>query len=151
MPWCHNVNHFLRNSYLVSSLLFNKIVSISKIKNTQFFILNIKIRIELNRTKPSVGKILDAVDEFHKDNIATIDKLKKKKQIDTKRINGALKQSINAHGPITKLLIGSASKRIYGSLVSNEQEEKNSKKISLRDVLIGIGITTLIILIHQMF
>ena len=109
-----------------------------------------KIRVELNRTKPSVGIILDAIDDFHKDNIATIDKLKKKKQVDTKRINGALKQSINAHGPITKLLIGSASKRIYGSLISNENE-KEAKRFSLRDILIGMGISTLLILIYQMF
>lgn len=109
-----------------------------------------KIRVELNRTKPSVGIILDAIDDFHKDNIATIDKLKKKKQVDTKRINGALKQSINAHGPITKLLIGSASKRIYGSLISNENE-KEAKRLSLRDILIGMGISTLLILIYQMF
>lgn len=109
-----------------------------------------KIRVELNRTKPSVGKILDAVDEFQKDNIATIDKFKKKKQVDTKRINGALKQTINAHGPITKLLIGSASKRIYGSLISNEKETEE-KRFSLRDILIGIGMATLVFLIIQMF
>jgi hypothetical protein len=33
-----------------------------------------------------------------------------------KLINGALKQTINAHGPITKERIGSATKRILGAL-----------------------------------
>ena len=73
-----------------------------------------KIRVILEGPTPEVGKILDAVDDFESANIATIDKLKKKKQVTTKKINGAIKQTIHAHGPITKLLIGSCSKRIYG-------------------------------------
>ena len=95
-----------------------------------------KIRLILSESKPEVGPILDAVDDFEKDNIATIEKLKKKKQIDSKRINGALKQTINAHGPITKLLIGSASKRIYGALLTNETEKEN-KKFSIKSLIIG--------------
>lgn len=98
-----------------------------------------KIRIELSKTDPQVGNVLDAVDDFEKNNIATIEKLKKKKQIDTKRINGALKQTINAHGPITKLLIGSCSKRIYGSLLTNEVD-KGEKKYSIKSIIIGIVI-----------
>jgi hypothetical protein len=88
-----------------------------------------------------VGKILDAVDDFESANLATIDKLKKKKQVDSKRINGALKQTINAHGPITKLLIGSASKRIYGSMLTDEQEKE---KISIKGFLYGIGLSVII-------
>jgi len=108
-----------------------------------------KIREELSKPKPQVGPILDAVESFHKDNLATIEKLKKKKQIDTKRINGALKQSINAHGPITKLLIGSASKRIYGSLLSNENEEEKKKKLSIKSMLVGGGIITVLYIIFK--
>lgn len=100
-----------------------------------------KIRTELLKPKPDVGVILDAVDEFEKDNIETIEKLKRKKQLDTKRINGALKQTINAHGPITKLLIGSASKRIYGSLLSDEPEKE---KISIRGFLLGLATSTVL-------
>lgn len=103
-----------------------------------------KIRLILQEPTPEVGKILDAVDEFESANIATIDKLKKKKQVDTKRINGALKQTINAHGPITKLLIGSASKRIYGSLLTDEKEKE---KISIKGFLLGIGLSFIIYVI----
>ena len=80
-----------------------------------------KIRIEIlqtiNTDKTLIDMILQHVDEYEKDNLATIEKLKKEKQVDTKKINGALKQTINAHGPITKVLIGSATKRIYGALL----------------------------------
>lgn len=95
-----------------------------------------KLRAELANPKPDVGKLLDAIDEFEKDNIATIEKLKKKKQIDTKRINGALKQTIQAHGDITKVLIGSATKRIYGALLTNEPEKE---KISIKGYLLGVS------------
>jgi hypothetical protein len=100
-----------------------------------------KIRIELEKPNPQIGLILDAIDEFEKDNIETIEKLKRKKQLDTKRINGALKQTINAHGPITKLLIGSASKRIYGSLLTDVQEKE---KISLKWFLLGLASGTVL-------
>jgi len=44
-----------------------------------------------------------------------------------KLINGALKQTINAHGPITKKHIGSATKRILGALgrLRKTKENKN--------------------------
>ena len=54
---------------------------------------------------------------YERDNIKTIGKLKRKTIPNVKRINGALRQTINAHGPITKQFIGSASKRIYGALL----------------------------------
>ena len=94
--------------------------------------------------EPEVSKILDAVDDFESANLATIDKLKKKKKITSNRINGALKQSINAHGPITKLLIGSASKRIHGSLLTDEPEKE---KISIKGFLYGVGLSFIIYVI----
>ena len=97
----------------------------------------------LGSSTPEVGKILDAVDEFENANLATIDKLKKKKQVDTKRITGALRQTINAHGPITKLLIGSCTKRIYGSLLTNEVE-KEDKKISFKSIIVGLIVGVII-------
>ena len=103
-----------------------------------------KIRLILDGSNPDVGKILDAVDSFESDNIATIDKLKKKKQIDSQRINGALKQTINAHGTITKVLLGSATKRIMGALLTDEVEKE---KISIRGFLLGFGISTVIYVI----
>ena len=57
-------------------------------------------------------------------------KLKKKKRPVLNKINGAIKQSINAHGPITMSNFGSAAKRIYGSLLEEEsQNEINYLKI----------------------
>lgn len=96
-----------------------------------------RLRTELAMPKPEIGKLLDAVDEFEKDNIATIEKLKKKKQLDTKRINGAIRQTIQAHGPITMLLIGSCTKRIYGSLLTNEIEKPESK-FSIKSIILGL-------------
>lgn len=69
-----------------------------------------------------IDDILVVFDIYQRDNLETIDKLKRKKMYEAKRISGALKQTINAHGPITSLLIGSATKRIYGSLLNNQKE-----------------------------
>lgn len=69
-----------------------------------------------------IEDILVVFDIYQRDNLETIDKLKRKKMYEAKRISGALKQTINAHGPITSLLIGSATKRIYGSLLNNQKE-----------------------------
>lgn len=76
-------------------------------------------------SETEIEKILLIVDEYEKDNLSTIEKLKRTKTLDVNRINGALKQTINAHGPITKVLIGSATKRIYGSLLDD-----NNNKLS---------------------
>ena len=38
-----------------------------------------KLRAELAMSNPEIGKLLDAIDEFEADNIATIEKLKRKK------------------------------------------------------------------------
>lgn len=81
-----------------------------------------KIKYELSKPQPNLEMILKHVDDYEKDNLATIDKLKKEKSVDAKKINGALRQSINAHGPITKQLIGSATKRVLGALIVNKKE-----------------------------
>lgn len=70
-----------------------------------------------------INDILAVFDMYQKDNLDSIDKLKRDKVYETKRISGALKQTINAHGPITKQFIGSATKRVYGSLLNNEKKE----------------------------
>ena len=77
---------------------------------------------ELKKTVPNINIILEFVDDYEKSNLDTIDNLRRDKLITIKKINGALKQTINAHGVITKLLIGSASKRIYGMLLENKKE-----------------------------
>ncbi len=97
------------------------------------------IKLELESKSPKLKNIILAVDAYQKDSEDTIEKLKKAKKVDMAKINGALKQTIHAHGPITKELIGSASKRIYGSLMVNpNQEAKGPTKVSLKDILIGI-------------
>jgi tRNA A37 threonylcarbamoyladenosine dehydratase len=81
-----------------------------------------KIRHELEKENPSVDVILIYVDEYEKDNLQAITKLKKVKKVETNRIKGALKQTINAHSAITMTLIGSATKRIYGALLDEKKE-----------------------------
>jgi hypothetical protein len=111
-----------------------------------------KIIREISSDTTNIENILKAVDDYQKDNVNTIQKLKKEKKVEMNRINGALKQAINAHGPIKKELIGSAGKRIYGSLIVNPNQQKKKKtKISLRDITIGIvlgiAITSVILLV----
>ena len=90
-----------------------------------------KITFELNKDEPNIDYILSCVDEYEQFNLLTIKKLKRKKEIDTRKINGAIKQTINAHGPITKDLISSATKRIYGALLTDEKENIITKIIKL--------------------
>lgn len=80
-------------------------------------------------TDKDIDQLMSIVEDYEKANLATIDKLKKDKTLETKRISGALKQSINAHGPITKELIGSATKRIYGSLLTDKNAYSGYVKI----------------------
>ena len=81
-----------------------------------------KIELELEKSNPDIDVILQYVDDYEISNLETIKKLKRDKKVELNKINGALKQTINAHGPITKELIGSASKRILGSLLDLEKE-----------------------------
>jgi len=88
-----------------------------------------RIKNELLNDNPKVESILQYVDEYEKDNLETIEKLKKVKLVDTKKINGALKQTINAHGAITKVLIGSATKRIYGALIDANKPQTLKQRL----------------------
>jgi hypothetical protein len=85
-----------------------------------------RIRDILSQKNPKVEDVLEAVEGYENNNLKTIDKLKKRKSLEIKKINGAIKQTINAHGPITKQMITSASKRIYGSLLLDEKMKKRS-------------------------
>ncbi|KKN91249.1 hypothetical protein LCGC14_0221170 [marine sediment metagenome] len=55
-------------------------------------------------------------------------KKKTERQKVSKMIVGGLRETIRAHGPITKRLIGSAAKRIIGTLLAkrkiDDQEEE---------------------------
>jgi hypothetical protein len=87
-----------------------------------------KIKVELNETKPNIDIILSHIYQYEKDNLDTINKLKREKVLDVKRINGALRQTINIHGAITKELIGSATKRIIGTLLKDKPKVNIFKK-----------------------
>lgn len=102
-----------------------------------------KIELELVKTNPDKETILQAVCDFEADNIATIDKFKKAKDYDTKKISGALKQCINTHGPITKQFIGSATKRIYGALITDKENESATPKPYYRFMEFGFYILVL--------
>lgn len=87
------------------------------------------IEHELKQEKPNIDIILQHIEQYEKCNLETIKKLKRQRILEAKRINGGLKQAINVHGPITKVLIGSATKRIYGALLDNTQKENFIKRI----------------------
>jgi hypothetical protein len=86
-----------------------------------------KISEELSHQKPSIDYIIQFVNEFEEDNLKTIAKLNRVKKLDDNKIKGALKQTINAHGPITFDYIGSATKRINGALLTDEDVSSISR------------------------
>lgn len=106
-------------------------MSINNFKSRSGKLRNNLVNNFLNKkiTEKDIQKIIAIVDEYEKANLSTIEKLKRDKILDAKRINGALKQTIHAHGAITKELIGSASKRIMGALLINEKKESFMVKL----------------------
>jgi hypothetical protein len=89
----------------------------------------LRIRLEPLVLINDIDGILAVIDEYEKDNLSSIEKLNRKRIADARKINGALKQTINSHGPITKLLIGSATKRIMGALMVEKPEDNILIKI----------------------
>lgn len=113
-----------------------------------------KIREELTQKQPKLDNIIVAVNDFEKANVDTIAKLNRQKKVDDNKIRGALKQTINAHGPITMEFIGSATKRINGSLMLSEAykcPEVKSSKIPLKPLIVGIGIGMFLLTIINYF
>ena len=98
-----------------------------------------KINEELSHPTPETKRIIEIFNEFEVDNIKSINKLKRIKKMDDKKIIGALKQTINAHGPITYDFLGSATKRINGALMVNRtfngSNDNNLK--SIKNIIIG--------------
>lgn len=100
-------------------------------------------------TPEKLDSMITAVNEYEKANLDTINKLKKNKLYETKRISGALRQTINAHGPITMNYIGSATKRIYGVLLDNQKDKQINIDIGtfvIIQILVLIGALASIIL-----
>lgn len=117
--------------------MFNKTRK-DKIKEFLQFKLNGKLNSD------DINNVIKAFETYQKDNLDTITKLKRIKSYETKRISGALKQTINAHGPITKEFIGSATKRIYGSLLDYQN---NNIKMIIKYILMGFWLSSLIFLV----
>ena len=94
-------------------------------------ILMHNIRYELASSKPNPDKILAHIKQYEKKNLETIEKLRRERQIEANKIKGALKATIQVHGPITMVLLSSAIKRIMGSLLvdPNTQKQNIFKKI----------------------
>jgi predicted nucleic acid-binding Zn-ribbon protein len=82
--------------------------------------------------------------KYEQSNSSQIKKLKKRRVNEHNRIKGALKQTINAHGPIDMELIGSATKRISGALITNENI---IPKFNLNSFIWGVIIGSLIIIL----
>lgn len=77
------------------------------------------------QSREDINTILGYVDEYENANLNTIAKLKREKIVEIRRINGAIKQFLNNHPILTKELIGSLSKRIYGQLLANKKQKEN--------------------------
>jgi hypothetical protein len=92
----------------------------------------------------SDDKIIGLFKKYEQSNIIQIKKLKKRRVNEYNKIKGGLRQTINAHGPITKELIPSATKRIHGALLTNENI---IPKFNLNSFIWGVIIGSLIILL----
>jgi len=89
----------------------------------------LRTRLETLVLTNDIEGILEVFDEYQKDNLSSIEKLNRKRTAESRKISGALRQTINSHGPITKLLIGSATKRIMGALMVEKAEDNLLIKI----------------------
>lgn len=98
-----------------------------------------------NKTITS-DEIINVFMKYEDINIKTIEKLNKERVVERNRIKGALKQTINAHGAIDMKLIGSATKRISGALITN-LESKPKVKLSLNSFIYGLIVGSLIVLL----
>lgn len=106
--------------------------------------LIIRLERDINKKNIDIREILLSIDYYEKDNLDTITKLRKEKKVEMTKINGAISQSINAHGAITKTLIPSCSKRIYGALMVNPNTKDKITPISIRDIIIGFTVGLII-------
>jgi hypothetical protein len=106
------------------------------------------LKKELSKNDFNFEKIIHYINEYEKDNLKTIEKLKRERRVDNRKIKGAIRQTINVHGPITKDLIGSLTKRIIGSLLSDTKKENNSL-IKIKTVFISMIIIIITYLIYK--
>jgi hypothetical protein len=93
----------------------------NKLKHDLEFILKQKYPSNLE-----LSLLIAVYEEYQKNNLDEIKRLNRKRLIDSRRISGAIKSTIKVHGPITMNLIGSATKRILGSLLTTELIKKEN-------------------------
>lgn len=88
--------------------------------------------------------VLNVFSKYEESNLNLINKLKRSKTVEINKIKGALKQTINAHNVITNQNIGSATKRIMGSLLNNEEPKF---KFNFNSFILGVIISSILILL----
>ena len=107
-----------------------------------------KLKLEIQELRDSNeltnDGIIDLFKKYEISNLNHIKKLNKRRSFEHNRIKGALKQTINAHGAIDMKLIGSATKRISGALITNENI---IPKVNLNSFIWGLIIGSLIIIL----
>ncbi len=108
--------------------------------------LETEIQELYNKGELSAENIINLFKKYEESNIKLIEKLKRPRLLEKRKINGALKQTINAHGPIDSKLIGSASKRISGALINND---KPTLTFNFNSFLWGVIIGSAIIILLQ--
>jgi hypothetical protein len=112
--------------------------------NRRFKKLDIEIQGLLKNKTITSDEIINVFMKYEDINIKTIDKLNKPRLVERNKIKGALRQSINAHGAIDMRLIGSATKRITGALITNEEPKS---KPNFNSFVWGIAVGLLIVLL----
>lgn len=107
-----------------------------------------KLKLEIQELRDSNeltnDGIIDLFKKYEISNLNHIKKLNKRRSFEHNRIKGGLKQTINAHGAIDMKLIGSATKRISGALITNENI---IPKVNLNSFIWGLIIGSLIIIL----
>jgi len=106
--------------------------------------LETEIQELCNKGELSAKNIVNLFKKYEESNLNKIKKLNKRRSFEHNRIKGGLRQTINAHGAITKELIPSATKRISGALITNENI---IPRIAFNSFVWGVIIGSLIILL----
>ena len=116
---------------------------------TRESLLKHNIRYELASENPDIEKIMVHIKQYEQNNLDSIEKLKRERKVETNKINGALKSTIHAHGPITLQLIGSASKRIMGNLLADPNKIKKPN-YKFKNIILGflIGLITMFMITY---
>lgn len=74
-------------------------------------------------TDNDINYICDLFDYYEKNNLKMITTLKREKKVEIRKINGAIKQFLHVHPILTKELINSLGKRVYGAILSDNKKK----------------------------